>query len=386
METIHCGYPFASGVPVADPTQCMEAMALLGPCKGSMQKKTAKRAWIICGRDLISTGLALQGLLLVPAMGLGADRPKPINRDKPIATDSEESSSFRLIQFTGSENSEGSGSISSAFKKAGDSISGFFTPEPREPKFENDPISLSNMPDEINANVYLSAARMMENASNFEGAERQYKVCLEKFPKSRIAQISYARLLHRSQRLDESLVIYQMADKDHPKDPMICNDMGLCLAHMGRKNEAMAKFHQATVGAPEDPRYRNNLAMVLVDAGRADEALSQLVYAHGKAKGHFNLGFLLYRKGDHSAAVANFEAALQQDANLTQAADMLQRIQSQHVAGQGSQAAPALKANTMFISDQPRGAKSSPVVIPSQSSKIPPAPEQEPPRLLPPVR
>ncbi|WP_207395237.1 tetratricopeptide repeat protein [Bremerella alba] len=351
-----------------------------------MQKKTAKLAWISCGRDLICTGLALQGLLLAPSMGMGADRPRPINRDKPIATDSEEKSSFRLIQFSDSDQSEGSGSISSAFKKAGDSISGFFTPEPREPKFENDPISLSNMPDEINANVYLSAARMMENSNNFDGAERQYKQCLEKFPNSRLTQLSYARLLHRTQRLDESLVIYEMADKDHPKDPTICNDMGLCLARMGRKDEAMAKFHQATLGAPEDPRYRNNMAMVLVDAGRADEALSQLVYAHGKAKGHFNLGFLLYRKGDHQGAVANFEAALQQDASLTQAADMLQRLQGEQIAGPGPRTAPAPKSNTMFISDQPREKKSSPVVIPSQSAKIPPAPEQEPPRLLPPVR
>ncbi|PQO25074.1 hypothetical protein C5Y96_26590 [Blastopirellula marina] len=351
-----------------------------------MQKKNAKRVWIKYGRDMICTGLALQGLLLAPSMGYGAERPKPSNRPKPIATDSEEGSSFRLIQFSDSGESEGSGSISSAFKKAGDSISGFFTSEPRQPKVENDPISLSNMPDEINANVYLSAARMMENAGNFEGAERQYKSCLEKFPKSRLAQISYARLLHRTQRLDESLVIYQMADKDHPKDPTICNDMGLCLARMGRKDEAMAKFHQATLGAPEDPRYRNNLAMVLVDSGRADEALSQLVFAHGKAKGHFNLGFLLYRSGDQQGAIANFEAALQEDPNLKQATDMLQRISGEQIAGQGSRTAPAPRSNTMFISDQPRETKSSPVVIPSQPSKVPPAPEIEPPRLLPPVR
>ena len=351
-----------------------------------MQKKNPKRVLINCGRDLICTGLALQGLLLAPTMGLGAERPKPINHAKPIATDSEEGSSFRLIQFTGSEESEDSGTISSAFKKAGDSITGFFSSEPRKPKVENDPISLSNMPDEINSNVYLSAARMMENSGNFEGAERQYESCLEKFPKSRIGLISYARLLHRTDRLEESLIIYEMADKDYPKDAVICNDMGLCLARLGRKDEAMAKFHQATLSAPEDPRYRNNLAMVLVDAGRADEALSQFVYAHGKAKGHFNLGVLLYRKGDHQGAADNFQAALQQDSSLTQAADMLQRINGDRYAEQGPKVAPAPKSNTMFISDQPRATSSSPVVTPPQSSKIPPAPEQEPPRLLPPVR
>lgn len=351
-----------------------------------MQNKNTKRVWIKYGRDMICTGLALQGLLLVPSMGQGAERPKPINRNQSIATDSDNGSSFRLIQFTDSGESESSGGISSAFKKAGDSITGFFSSEPRQPKVENDPISLSNMPNEINANVYLSAARMMENAGNFEGAERQYKSCLEKFPKSRLAQISYARLLHRTQRLDESLAIYEAADKDHPKDPTICNDMGLCLARMGRKDEAMAKFHQATLGAPEDPRYRNNLAMVLVDSGRADEALSQLVFAHGKAKGHFNLGFLLYRAGDQQGAIANFEAALQEDASLKQAADMLQHISGDQIAGQGPQVAPVPRSNTMFISDQPRDTTSSVMISSPSSSKVPPAPEVEPPRLLPPVR
>ncbi len=356
-----------------------------------MRKMTAKRVLNRYGRELLCAGLALQGMLIVPALGDAAERPKPINQMRAISEDRDSSSEFRLIQFTDDGNSGGSSSIGSAFKKAGDSISGFFKSEPREAVPENDPISLSSMPDEIGPNVFLSAARMMENSGNAEGAERQYKKCLDNFPDNRVALISYARLLHRTNHLEESLSYYQKADKAHPKDAVICNDMGLCLARMGRKEEAMAKFHQATVSAPEDPRYRNNMAMVLVDAGRNDEALSQLVYAHGKAKGHFNLGVLLYRKGNQQAAADNFHAALQEDSTLSQAKDMLARMDGSGAGSSGPSIPAAPKSNTMFISDQPqsnsvRGAKPTPAdITPAKTSKLPPTPDLEAPRLLPPI-
>lgn len=369
--------------PAAEPKPVHGGNGPAGPCKGSMQNLTLKRAFVQYSRELICTGLAIQGLLLAPIVLDAADRPKPINQMKAVAASNSESSELRLIQFTGEK--EESGGISSAFKKAGDSISGFFSSEPREPSADDDPIRLSNMPSEIGADVYLSGARMMENSGNFEGAERQYKLCLEKFPSNRLALVSYARLLHRNQRLKDALVMYQKAEKEHPKDAVVQNDLGLCLARMGQKDDAMAHFHKATTLAPEDPRYRNNLAMVLVDAGRTDEALSQLVYAHGKSAGHYNLGYLLFRKGDQQGAAQQFQAALQIDPKLKQAEDMLARIQNASqmpaaVPARGPQQSP----NTMFISDQPMN-RTSPVSTPNESSKIPPAPELEPPRLLPPV-
>lgn len=343
-----------------------------------MQKPNAKSAFIRVGRNLVCTGLVLQGFILAPTLLIAADRPKPIDSLKWRTEGQSGDSGISLIQFT--DDGNGSNSISSAFKKAGSTISGFFKTEPHEPVDQEDPIRLSNMPDEIGANVYLSAARMMENAGNFEGAERQYTICLEKFSTNRLAQISYARLLHRNQRLREALAIYEKAEKDHPKDATIQNDMGLCLARLGNKDDAMHHFHQATVIAPEDPRYRNNLAMVLVDAGRADEALSQLVFAHGEAKGHYNLGYLLYRKGNKSMAAAHFQAALQKDPSLKAAGEMLARIQASEEAASIAQDASPARPNTMFISDQPKDE-----LRPTTSSKVPPAPGVEPPRLLPPI-
>ena len=125
--------------------------------------------------------------------------------------------------------------------------------------------------------------------------------------------------------------------------------------------------------------------MVLVESRRTDEALSQLIYAHGDAKGYYNLGFLLYRQGNKANAAEAFQAALANDATLKPAEEMLRRLQGD-TSGEAMPAAPG-KGNTRFISDEP---KSNPITPPARprvdSAKIPPAPELEPPRLLPPVR
>jgi len=265
--------------------------------------------------------------------------------------------------------------VSSAFRKAGDSISGMFKGGPRETQIEDDPIRLDNMPGEVGANVYLSAARMLENGGNFDGAERQYRSCLEKYPSNRLALISYGRLLHRKQALDQAEAIYQVAIEKLPDDATVHNDYGLCLIRLGRPGEAMAKLHRATVLDPENPRYRNNLAMLLVQEGRIDEAHSQMIYAHGEAAGNFNLGFLLFKQGDIQSAAKGFQAALAADPNMEPAKVMLQKISGNPPQSAPNRVPPAPR--TARVGDQPRGYRGQP----AYQGKHPPSP-----RLLPPVR
>ncbi len=349
-----------------------------------MRTTNTKTSLARCGRKLTCAALVLHPLFAtlqpVEAAGkLSAKQRAPQVQRVQYIGDTD-----RAAAIEAAAGQEDSNPVTSAFKRAGESIQGLFTSSPREVKAPDDPVSLSNMPEEVGPSVYLTAARMMENAGNFQGAERQYKKCLAEHPKHRLARISYARLLNRSDRLEESLGEYRKALENHPGDAVILNDLGLCLARLGQHEEAMQRFHQATLKAPEDPRYRNNLAMVLVDAGRLDEALSQLTFAHGEAQGHFNLGYLLHRKGNVAAAAENFQIALQIDPSLKPAQEMLHRIQGTGAGdpqiAQPNRIPPAPR--TMFISDQPQVKNQS--VAPA--NKMPPAPELEPPRLLPPVR
>jgi len=301
----------------------------------------------------------------------------------------------RLVQFESNDNGEdlqsvldkksgkNSNPVTSAFKKAGSSIQGFFTSSPSEPVVENDPISLSSMPDSIGAEVYLGAARMLEKNGNYAGAEKQYQGCLEKYPDNRTALISYGRLLHHLKRMQDSVTIYDEALKRYPEDAVILNDRGLCLARMGQHDAAMESIHRATVIDGKNVRYRNNMAMVLVDVGRIDEALSQLQYAHGPAGGYYNLGHLLNRKGDEAGAMRAFQLALEAEPSLEPARQMIARLSAAGQPNLVEQRQVPPRPQAMFIGDQPRNSVTRPM---APQGNIPPAPESNVPQLLPPVR
>ncbi|MEX0794777.1 MAG: tetratricopeptide repeat protein [Pirellulaceae bacterium] len=283
--------------------------------------------------------------------------------------------------------------ISGAFQRAGDSISGMFkrsTPNVAE----DDPVSLANMPSEVGVEVYLTSARVLENKGNAEGAERQYRSALEKYPTNRRALLSFARLLHREGRLSESRAIYLRAAEAHANDPVVHNDLGLCQAKMGQVDEALASVFKAITLAPSEGRYRNNIATILANNERLEEAYSQLEHAHGPVAANYNLGYLLYRNGDRDGAIHYWQAALKADPSFQPARQMLDTVGKDapeeileeesgpsltfRGPGQPTQAEPG----TVYVSD---GRNNQPAMQPSVGRRLPPVPEDSP-RALPQVR
>ena len=86
---------------------------------------------------------------------------------------------------------------------------------------------------------------------------------------------------------------------------------------------------QAVALRPQHALYRNNLASVLVVLGRTDEAYAQLAAVHGKAVAHYNLGYMLQRRGSKDLAVAQFELALAADPSLEAAQQWLAALQAE---------------------------------------------------------
>ncbi len=85
-------------------------------------------------------------------------------------------------------------------------------------------------------------------------------------------------------------------------------------------------MRQAVKLEPKRKLYRNNLATVLVDMGRTDEAWAELSSAHPSPVAHYNLGYLLYQKGDKGEASRQFTLAYEADKSLTMAHDMLAQL------------------------------------------------------------
>lgn len=212
-------------------------------------------------------------------------------------------------------------SVKSTFNKSRDAVAGA-----QPTKGNKDPVALSGKLPKPDAEFYLAAARLHEASGNDREAEQQYRKALQVSPRHLEAQLGYARLLDRSDRLDEALKLYAKATSDHPAEAATFNDLGLCHARHGQSQQAIAALRHAIELQPGKKLYRNNLATVLAEFGHYPEALEQLSAAHGPAVGHYNLGYLLSQKGDQRAAALHFSKALEMDPSFADARQWLDTL------------------------------------------------------------
>ena len=189
-----------------------------------------------------------------------------------------------------------------------------------------DEVSLATKPLPIKGGLLAISGQHAEDQGNLAGAESQYRKALEQDPHDIHALSGLARVLSHQQRLVEAEEAYRNARRIHPDNASLANDMGLFYARQNRFDDAFAALNEAIRLGPDNARYRNNIATVYVDAGRADEALKHLMVVHLPAGAHYNLGYMLQRRGDVNAACEQFQLALQSDPSLVHARTMLARL------------------------------------------------------------
>ncbi|UUO05473.1 tetratricopeptide repeat protein [Blastopirellula sp. J2-11] len=257
--------------------------------------------------------------------GLLGNLPSFQVRQAQFTSDKSESTTLdEYIREKESQKSQKSGDsgFTATLKNAGKSISDAFTIKSKTIPAD-DPLSLANTPDHLNADVYLGSGRMHEQQGDFDGAAKQYLKAIEEYPDNLFALLSYARLLDRQGKSPAALEYYQKAAAAHPDSAVAMNDLGLCYLKSKRFDDAMGAIFKATMIEPENKRYRNNMASALVDANRLEEAFSQLEYAHGAAPAHYNLGYLLYKRGDSQLARVHLNMAIEKDPDLNAARQLL---------------------------------------------------------------
>jgi tetratricopeptide (TPR) repeat protein len=210
-------------------------------------------------------------------------------------------------------------SVSSGFKKT------FSKKEKKEktPADEHDPLALANKPKHIDADFYVSLARLQEQAGAYDAAEDQYQNALKEDKKHLPAMMGLAHIYERKRDLPKAIAMYERAAKSHPQDAGLQNDLGLCYRQAGKLDEAIAAQHRAVELQPGRKLYRNNLATSLVRAGRAPEALTQLLTVHKPATAHYNIGYLLTEVGDQRGALYHFQKALEFDPSFAPARQWL---------------------------------------------------------------
>ena len=239
---------------------------------------------------------------------------------------------------------------------------------------DSDALSISTKTDKKNPDLIVAVAQMHERSGKLDEAAQQYQKALKLKPKHLGALVGYAHLQDRRNKLEEATKLYGKAIAAHPTEAAVHNDLGLCYHRRGMLKESQASLVKAVELAPDRKLYRNNLATVYVEQGQVDLALGELTAAHGQAAGHYNLGYLLAKKGDPARALGHFKQATAYDPTMQAAQQWVAKLSPPAPANGPSIAAPVLQSETA-----PRVAQRYPVIKMETETDaqlpIPPQPE-----------
>jgi len=192
-----------------------------------------------------------------------------------------------------------------------------------------DPFHLVSAAQPDGNELHLAAARQYHQQRNLLAAEAAYAHALRNDPTNLEALSGCGRMLDRQGRLAEALGVYQQAIAVHPESASAHNDLGICLA---RRQEFAASLEALAVAVRLDPqskRYRNNIAKVLVELEQLDAAFKYQSAAHGESVAYYNVGFLLYERGNLPFASKHFEMALAKDSGMEAARQMLALVEQE---------------------------------------------------------
>ena len=174
--------------------------------------------------------------------------------------------------------------------------------------------------------LYVAIGRVAEQQGKFDQAEEQYQRAIGLSPKHLGALMAMARLRDRQNRFDEAMQFYHRALQAYPKEAGIFNDLGLCLAKRQMYPDSITAMRKAIQLQPQKPLYHNNLASVLVETGDMEGAYAKLRAVHEEPEAYYDLGYLMFLKGNRKAATALFTKALQEKPSLTEARLFLEKL------------------------------------------------------------
>ncbi|MCC7334370.1 MAG: tetratricopeptide repeat protein [Pirellulaceae bacterium] len=211
--------------------------------------------------------------------------------------------------------------MSTAMVKAKNIVTSPFAPSTDK----GDPTSLSNLPDSLGPEIWVTNGQLYESQSKYAKAQENYTKALTVEPTNQAALLSMARLHVRQQQYAEAEQMFVKALAGNPQAD-VYNELASILQKQGRMAEAQSAVQQAIAAEPSSQRFRNNLAGMLVASGRSDEAVQQLSQVFPPAIASYNVAYLHFANQDLAGAQQYLQTALQADPNLKEARDLMDKI------------------------------------------------------------
>ncbi|HWB13581.1 MAG TPA: tetratricopeptide repeat protein [Pirellulales bacterium] len=242
----------------------------------------------------------------------------------------------------------------------GKSVSKALQVAKKKPAPKNDPTALAAGISPTRASDYVAMGENLEQNGDGEGARHMFRKALDLEPNNLGALIGLGRHFDRQGQLERAGEHYLAATKYHPKEAIAFNDLGLCYARQRRYDDAVKALSRAVGLEPDRALYRNNIAMVLVAQNRTSEALAHLTDAHGPAIAHYNIGYLLSKRGLKDAALEHFQQALEYNPAMEEAREWVVALTVPDRAGPEQAIASAPASVPGFASGEPSGTELQP--------------------------
>lgn len=120
--------------------------------------------------------------------------------------------------------------------------------------------------------------------------------------------------------LDEAAASFRAALALDPRAAYAMNNLCYVSFLKGDLAGATGQCRDAAALDPDMAAARNNLALVYAASDRLVEAQQEFLKAGGSANGHYNMGIVYMARRDYAKAAAAFDAALEEQPSLTDAA------------------------------------------------------------------
>lgn len=201
-------------------------------------------------------------------------------------------------------------SARNAVGKTTSAVTGVFR-KPVETPAPSDPLSLSNKPEKVNAEVYVANGQLWESSGDLIKAMESYTKALESEPNNAQALSSIARLNYRQGKYQQANEFFGRALQHGPNDAELHNDIALTKSKLNDSAGSIASFEEALKLAPGTSRYANNLATVHFESGDAESAYRVLMMNNKPAVAHFNMAYLHFKNGQMAEAKKHLNGAVQ---------------------------------------------------------------------------